>query len=386
MLKIKNHPHLYFPHHLSREITEVYWQTFLSNLALALVFIFEPIYLYSSGFSLIQILWFYVQVYVWYLLWISVGAKFASLFGYKHSIFVSNIFYVVYWVILFLVSTHHFLFFVAPLFFALQKSWFWPAYDAEFGISSKQIQRGRETGVLYALIQSGFILGPFIGGFVSETLGFLVLFTFASALMLFSVYPLFKSPEIYCRHSFRFATLRAVFKKYKSNFFGYWGYAEDLMVMSLWPVYMFMVIPDFLNIGLVTTIATVIGTMLMLYVGRLTDKKDKRKLILGSSIIYGATWLFRFLANNLVNVLTFDSLTKGAKGVTTIPMTALTYERVAEKDNDWAIAYSVFYEMSLSVGKIVTALLGILILAATGNIFLVFALVGVLTMFYGLLK
>lgn len=381
-----NHHHFYFSRHVSREVTEVYWYTLFNSLALSLVFIFEPIYLYSIGFSLIQILWFYVQVYVWYLLLITFGAKFAGKFGLKHSIFTSNIFYVIYWIVLFLTKSHPILFFVAPVFFALQKSWFWPAYDTEFGINSKRGQRGRETGVLYALIQLSFIIGPFLGGFISETFGFLALFIGASMVMLFSVYPLFRSSEIYSRHSFNLRRLCEVFKKYKANFFGYWGYAEDLMVMSLWPVFMFIVIPDYLDVGLVATIATVIGTMLMLYIGKLTDKKEKRSLIFNSSVVYGVTWIFRFLAKDLVGIITFDSMTKAAKDVMTVPMCALTYEHAAEKDNDWAIAYSVFYEMSLSVGKIVTALLGIAILAATGNIFLVFALVGILTMFYGFLK
>ncbi len=171
------------------------------------------------------------------------------------------------------------------------------------------------------------------------------------------------------------------------NFFGYWGYAEDLMVMSLWPVYMFIVIPSFLNVGAVSTIATIIGTVLMLYIGKVTDRSKKRSLIGTSAIFYGVTWLFRSLGQNVPTVLTFDTLTKTAKDVVNVPMMALTYERAAsEKGPDNAIAYSVFYEFSLSIGKIVTALAGIAILSAGGSIFAVFAVVGVLTMFYALLK
>ncbi len=386
MFNLKYRPH-YFSYHLNREVEEVYWHAVLNGLALSMVFIFEPIYLYSLGYSLVQIMWYYVQVYVWYILLISFGAKFAGRFGYKHAIFVSNIFYVIYWLVLFSVKTHPALFFVAPLFFALQKSWFWPAYDADIALSSVKVQRGREVGVLFSLIQLAFIAGPFIGGFVSHTFGFLVLFVLAAAVMLFSAYPLFKSPEIYSRHKFKFQNLWTVFRNHKSNFFGYFGYAEDLMLMSLWPVYIFLVVPNFFKVGLISTVATIIGTVLMFYLGTRTDRTaDKRGLIQTSAIFYGLTWIVRFLGKGPVGVLAFDALTKTGKDVMNVPMMALTYERAGNKSPDHAIAYSVFYEFSLSVGKIVTALAAIAILSSGGSIFAAFAVAGVLTMFYGFLK
>src|SRR3989344_3640501 len=96
----------YFTSRPSREVEEVYWHAAIHSLALSMVFIFEPIYLYTLGYSLAEILWFYVQVYVCYALLVSVGAKFASRFGYKHAIFVANIFYVAYWFTLFYVRDY----------------------------------------------------------------------------------------------------------------------------------------------------------------------------------------------------------------------------------------------------------------------------------------
>ena len=127
-----------------------------------MVFIFEPIYLYTLGYSLVEIMWFYVQVYVWYALLVSFGAKFAGRYGYKHSIFVSNLFYIAYWLVFFSVKAHPVLFFAAPIFFALQKSWFWPAYNADVALSALKVQVGREVGMLFTLVQVGFVIGPFL--------------------------------------------------------------------------------------------------------------------------------------------------------------------------------------------------------------------------------
>ena len=158
------------------------------------------------------------------------------------------------------------------------------------------------------------------------------------------------------------------------------------MVQSLWPVYMFTIVASFLNVGLITTIATLIGTVLMLYVGKLADKGDRRRLIRFSSIFYGITWIFRFLGKGTGGVLAFDALTKTGKDMSNVPLMALTFVRAGEKGPDYAIAYSVFYEFSLSIGKILTALAGIAILGSGLSVMFVFALAGILTMFYGLLK
>src|SRR3989344_1963911 len=382
----KNHfPH-YFSTHPNREITEVYWFTIISNLALSMVFIFEPIYLYTQGFSLVRIMTFFLIVYLCYIVLVGFGAKFASRFGYKHAIFFSNIFIAIYWFGLFFITVHPAFFYIVPIFFALQKSWFWPAFDADLSVNAGQGQRGREISVMTALVQVAFIGGPLLGGVISERFGFLYLFVAASLLIMLSSIPLFASPDIYAKHEFTFAKLWRVLRKYPKNFFGYWGFAEDLMLMSLWPIYMYLVVWNFENLGLISTIATIVGTVIMLYVGTLIDRQGGRHtIIFESSVVYGATWILRFLAQGVALVLGFDIMTKAAKNIINVPMNSLTYENAAV-DDDNGLAYSVFFEFSLSVGKIVTALAAIAILSWTNNIFLVFAFVGVLTMFYGLLR
>ena len=375
----------YFSHKVDREVQEVYWQTFISNLAISLVFIFEPIYLYTLGYTLIQIMLFYVAVYTAYALLIGFGAKITGRIGYKHSIFVSNFIYIAYWVLLYSIRFNPKLFFVAAVVYALQKSFFWPPFDADVALADKQDQRGRELGVLFSIIQVTLIISPLIGGLISYSFGFFPLFGIASVLMAVSAWPLFQTSDIYTRHNFRFINLWKIFCKYPWNFFGYWGYAEDLMIMSLWPVYIFIVLPQVASVGLVTTLAMIIATLLILYIGSKSDKVKKTDLIKNMSLLYALTWFGRFLATSASGVLFFDVLTRAAKGLVNVPMIALTFEIAGSKDADYAIAYSVYYELALSICKIFTALGAIAILYYTNNIFIVFGFVGVLTLCYGLL-
>lgn len=378
-------PH-YFSEELDREVVELYWHTTLYNLALNLSFIFEPIFLYALKFSLAQIMFFYVLVYFGYSILIFPATKIAARIGYKHAIFISGIFYIVYWIGLYQIKFHPSLFLIVPFFFALQKSFFWPSYDADVAISSAQAQRGREVGVLFSLVELASIIGPVIGGLLSFKFGFPVLFSVSALIMLVSTYPLFLSPEIYTKHQFHFKNFWHLLRRYPYNFFGYWGYAEDLMLMSLWPLYMFLIVPQLFSVGLITTFASFVAVMLMLYIGKLFDGKNRLPLLQIGSVFYGLTWIYRFFATTMGSVVGFDIATRLGKGLVNVPLISTTYGIAGTNGPDRAIAYSVFYEFSLSIGKIFTALVAIWILGATRNIPMVFMFVGVMTMFYGLIR
>lgn len=376
----------YFSHKLNPEEVELYWNTILWNLAVNLAYIFEPIFLYKLGFGPIDILKFYLIVYIWYVILVIPVTKLVSKIGYKHAIFFSTFAYVAYWLMFYQIQHHFLLFYAVPVLFALQKSFFWPPYNADVALSNTRDQRGREVGVLYSLVEVASIVAPVLGGLISYLFGFKILFAVSAGLMVISAYPLFWSAEIYSKHEFKFGNFLYVLKRYPSNFFAYWGYAEDLMLMTLWPIFIFLAIPKLIWVGIVVTVASIIAVMLMLYLGRLFDGKKFPQLLRYNSILYGLTWIFRFFANSVPAVLGFDALTRLGKASVSVPLETITFTIMGKSGPDFAIAYAVFNEFSLSMGKIFTALLGIWILSLSGSMALVFASAGVLTMFYGFLK
>jgi MFS family permease len=378
------HPH-YFSYKSNKEVKEIYWFTVINGVGLAMAYIFEPIYLYHLEFPLASIMWFYVEVYVLFCLLMSFGAKFAQKFGIKHSILISNFFYLIYWMTLFFIKSHSVLFLVAPLFFALQKSFFWPAFDTLTSLVSNQTERGRQIGVLFVLVELAYIVGPFFGGYISQNFGFFYLFIGAGLLMILSSYPLFLSREIPIIGEFEIKKLIVFVRNNPRNMIGYWGYAEDLMQMSLWPILMFTILHGYFDVGLIMTFASLVACMLMLYLGKLADYKDKSRLIKYISVFYGISWVVRFLAIDTISVIIFDVLTKIGKGLINIPIVSLTFETARLRNSGFTLMYTTFFEFSLALGKIFTGLCAISILNLTNNVYIVFALAGILTFFYSFL-
>ena len=114
----------FLPHHMKRQVKELFIFTTLINLALALVMIFEPIYLYQIGYSLNDIMLFYLIVYALYFFIIPLGAKFARRYGYEIAMLIGSIFFIIFYVSLFFIAKYPILFYITPFIFAVQKMFY----------------------------------------------------------------------------------------------------------------------------------------------------------------------------------------------------------------------------------------------------------------------
>src|SRR5438045_1983879 len=92
----------YFATSIRRQIGELYVSTAIADLALAMVMLFEPIFLYSVlHLRIEQILIYVASLYAFYILLIPLGAKFSSKFGYEHGIYMSIPFQILFWLSLY---------------------------------------------------------------------------------------------------------------------------------------------------------------------------------------------------------------------------------------------------------------------------------------------
>ncbi len=347
----------YFAKAISEQIAELYASTAIADLALAIVLLFEPIFLFSVlHYTVQEVLLFMGAVYAFYIVLIPFGAKVAARFGYYHSIALSIPFQILYWVLLFGAQSHPMLIFFAPIAFAIEKSLFWPAFHASVSRFARDEQRGREFSAMYAIVNVAQAVGPFIGGFISERFG--VQATFIVAILIYgcSCLPLFIRKEVFIPKPYDFRGTWEMYKMYPKKFLGYLGFGEELLVLTVWPIFIYVLIKDYQNTGALVTVSTLVATAMALYIGKISDSFNKRTLIKIGSFIYFLVWLARYAATNFWSVFAIDSLSRTSKDLVFIPLSTLTYER-AEATH--ILHYSVFFEQSLAVGKLLAAIIGI---------------------------
>lgn len=383
-MQIKNFFLGLLPHRMKRQVREIFVSTVLVNLALAMVMIFEPIYLYQIGYSLQQIMFFYLMVYVVYFFIMPLGAKFSRYKGYEWGIFWGSCFFALSYLSLFFISQLPWLFYVSPLIFAVQKMFYWPAYHAGFAKFSDDTEEGREVGALSISTSLVFILGPALAGFMISNWGYGALFVMASIIFLLSNLPTLITAEKFRYKDFSYlqAYRDLVSKENRRSFFAYLGFGEELVVLVVWPISISLILGNILDVGLVVALATFITMLITLYIGKLSDSKYKKSVLNLGSAFYAFAWFIRVFVVNQIGVFLVDTMSRLAKNIIMVPLTSITYERAKTKS---VMSTVVFFEMSLVVGKLIAMLIIYVALFFISDEILAFKLTFILAGFMALL-
>jgi len=374
----------YFSKRVPRQLEELYASVAIMDFAISSIAIFEPIYLWKIGYSLQSILIFYLMVYGLYFLLVPLGGKLIGLIGYERTILYSCFFLIFFYLSLFLIPHHPVFLLLAVFMYAMQKSLYWPAYHGDFAEYSQKEDRGKETAGLMDISLVVCVFGPLAGGFIIKFFGFNALFFIVSLLILISNIPLMVTKEEFKKVGFPYlSTYKMILKKENvKSFLAYLGFGEELIVMVVWPIFIYLVIKDFLTLGGLVALSTLVTSLLILYIGKLTDNKDKKKLIRTGSVFYSAAWFIRLLAVSGFHVFFIDAFSRIFKSVIYVPVVTTTYDRANKSD---IVRTVVFFEQSLALGKVIACLIAYFLLFFFSGWTAAFVIAGLMTFLYVLL-
>ena len=346
----------FLPQKMKRQVKELFASTVLVNLALAMVMIFEPIYLYKIGYSLQKIMLFYLITYLIYFFIMPLGGKFARRKGYELGIFFGTALFSVFYIGLFFIEQYPLLFYIVPIILAIQKTFYWPAYHADFARFSDGAEEGKQISSLTTAVSLVYIIGPALAGFIISQWGFGALFFIATIIFFASNIPTLITKEEFESRDFSYkgAYKYLASKKNRKSFLAYLGFGEELIVLVVWPVFISIIIADVFDLGLIITLATLVTSIITLYIGKITDSRNRRSILALGSSFYSLAWFARIFIVNQIGIFFVDTLSRLAKNVVAVPLTAITYDRAKSRT---VMGTIVFFEMSLVVGKFIAILL-----------------------------
>lgn len=382
-----------FAKRLTRQVRELWASTLILDLAVSMVTIFEPVFLYvlfspyfSLSTTLMLIALFYLAIYIPYLFAVPLGAKFAKRFGYENSIAVASIFFILIYFSLFAARLWMPFIILAVVAYVAQKTFYWPAFHSNFARFSSLGEQGREISNLWALESGIYILGPLVGGVIINFFGFKALFTIVSILMLLSNIPMLLTKEIFEPKKFVYwSAFGNLFdRSNRRHFLAQLGYGEEWIAMVIWPVFIYLAVQGFLGLGFIAAASTFIATLVLLLVGRWADRSDKVRVLRFGTVFYFFSWLFKILARSAFAVTLVDVYSRVSKSTIALPITAMIYQRA---QNGSVMGTICFFEMSLVIGKIIAiaiCLLALLLFTPGWNS--MFVVGGLFTLFYLLFR
>ena len=356
-------------------LSELYFSVVLKTLALSMVGIFIPVYMYKElNYSLNQIIYFFLIWSILFAVLTPVVAKFASRFGLKHMIVASVPFEISFIGVMLLMKTYNISYIYPAILYAISGTLFWTGFNIEFAKVTKKKNRGSEIGFLYFLVITAEILGPFFGGVILSYIGFSTLFYTASILLVTGVIPLLASKDDHVPVKFSFKNIYR--KRYARDMITFLGLGARYMSASVfWPLFIFIMLGSYFDLGALATGAGLITAFSSFFVGKLADRMDNKKMLDIGAIIHSITWTIRWFASSFFQLFIIEIASGLSFIFASIPFSSIFYNKMMKRNK---VEYIVFREIGFTFGKVITLLFVLL----TGNLVVSFLVAGVASLAY----
>jgi len=374
----------FFPEHMNQQMREFFVSSAIFDFGAGMAAIFEPIYLWSVGWKLPSIIIFYMAAYAFYFLVAPLGASFARSRGYEHSIALSTPFLVLYYFALFWIPHGPIFAVIAVASFAAFRMFYWPGARSIMANYSTDDESGRTLSGLTALSVGAAVLGPIVGGLIVQQFGFAVLFMIVSAVILLSNVPMLMTPEKFLPHTLNYsdAYKRLLRPEFRKSVVAHFGYGEEFISDFILPIFFLSFVSSYVGVGAVATIGGAVAIIAIIIVGRMTDKHHRHPIMRAGVFLTALSWVVRVISMSPPGIVVCQALYRVSRLTSQVPFMTIANN----KARDYSVMKSsLLYEMSITVGKIMTAAMTLIALYFFPNNWAaIFILAAALTLFYGI--
>lgn len=351
----------------NRELSQFYLSVFAKGLARGSILIFVPIYLLQLGFSLREVAILYIAKFALFLLASPIGMWSNSRFGIKKTMAVGDIFLIGYLAAVVLLAQRPELYFLLAILYGLASGLYLSAYHIEFTHAKDHKHEGAQISIGKALLIISQAMAPLLGALLITLGSYQLNFIVAAATILLSLVPLFMSPDFRTKpYRFNLKSLRTADSKRKA--FSYAGFGVLQLGNDIfWPLFIYLVLRNVLEVGALVSLSTVITIFGVLWYGRKVDGGVRQSLLAGVWA-QAPSWLVRLFVTTPIGVTLANFYSNF-----TYHLLDVAYEKVIYTDagnsSDWS-NYFLFREVYVTIGR-VALLLTLLIVGRIEVIFVV---------------
>jgi len=386
MLKIKR---ILIKDHLSKPLRHLYTHTILKGLANGLLGFFVPLFLFKIFGKIELVILYYLTVHTVTLFLRPWATKVLLRFDLKKLMIVATFFIGAYLLIFNQFKQGEINFYLigmAVISIVIYRLMYWVPYHTEFATFTEKHYRGRELGMVQAIISLLGIALPVVSAFIIIKLGFNWLFMMVLVLHLLSTIPLFKIPEKHETYSYGYwQTWKELFSKknrglllayFSDGFQGSAGYV-------IWPIFIFLLLNgQYMSVGIISTLIILVTVVLRLIMGDITDHKNKKHLLKYGSLIHAIGWFVRVFVQSGFQIFAIGVYHGFSEILMRAPFDTLMYERAADR-NHYIDEYTALREMAIRLGRISLLLFAFMVVGLIGLnwIFIIVAFVALLVNF-----
>lgn len=340
---------------LRRKATQFFTSIAIRSLALGMVLIFEPIYLYFYfGKDLSLTVLFFAAIYGIFGLTAVYGGKIMAKVGLRRSMLFSHLFFFGYYFSLYCLPHSFLLIPSAIILRAVGMTLFWPAFHTDFVRFSEKKHYGKEVGKLNIVYSVPTVISPIIGGWILTTFNYPALFTTVLVVLFASAIPMFFSKEAHIIYtdSYQKAWARIFKKKNKkiSLAFASAG-AESGISIHLWPLFMAILAIGYGTMGGIVTFALGVTMIYTLYMGKMSVRIiDRVKFLNIGSFLTSIIWIIKYFVVDAFSAFLAHTLYRLFRATADIPLQTFLYEKANLKGAE-ADEFIVYREIVFNLSK-----------------------------------
>lgn len=264
------------------ELGELYVSMMFRNLAISLIGVFVPIYLYQLGIGLQTILLFYATIFGFRVVWDFVCAFIVARIGPKHTMAISYALQIVMLSLLVSLDRYNLPLWLIALFAAMSSGLFFISYHVDFSKIKHSKHGGKELGFMVFMERLGTVIGPIIGGILATIFDVKYSFFAAITFFLIGIIPMFMSGEpVKTKQIIHFRDLPI--RRIRRDLITYSALGvENNVCLVIWPLFIatFVLVGSvYLKIGIITALGALMTVTAARIIGKLIDEHKGRSLL-----------------------------------------------------------------------------------------------------------
>jgi len=375
-------------HLLPPGLASLYTSRSILLIAAGFVGLFLPVFLLLQYNSIEKVIIYYLISFALYTLTVASGAIFMNYIGIRNSIIWSFPFLAAFYTCYYFFDVNLVIFTVLSLLFLnVYRMLYWVPYHTEFAELTDKKKRGKQIGLLDSFTSVLSIIIPFVSGLLIKTFGFNFVFVIVIILIIIGIIPLLFVPKIKVKFSWSYKRCwQEYFKKdNRKMMITYMADgAENWIGAVLWPIFIWQLLKgQYLSVGLITSLVTLVAVILKLVIGDYTDKFNKRKLMKVGSILSSLGWIIKIFITTSFHIFIASTYHNFALILLRTSFDALMYEKAADSGH-YVDEYTTLREMYIQTGRVIVMIL-ILILINFISLNLVFFLAAISSLLVNLL-
>ncbi len=349
--------HSHFDLHtlLHSEFTSFYIFHALRSFVNSMIGLFIPVYLYSLGYFIWQILLFSILVSSTVLLCIPLAVWLLKKRGFRLTLVFSTVLYFLLILLLNNCDLGAEYVLASGVVLGAYMGFFWPSYHSELALRGSDAHRGSQIGMLHILTVVFTLFAPLLAGFLLENYDYLILLLLAVSLLVLGLFPLFLSKDILLGHySFSYFDYLRLYRS--SSFasekiaFLSQGIETSSLTLVIWPLILFILLSgNFLDFGFLLTVVGILNVLFLLYFKSKVDGKSKGALLSLSAKLRSLNWFFRAFVSffAVFFLFAFESISRLLQGSLEITFMSIFYNNAHKQGYmDYVLCRELFIHLA----------------------------------------